>query len=365
MPPLKGRNALTILYTILIFGVIIFVHEFGHFILCRICGVKVNEFALGMGPRILKYQGRRTLYALRLFPIGGFCAMEGEDPSETNVLGAASSDQEEEPPVFIGREEPFYKKSVWKRVLICGAGAFMNLLLGFILILCITAPQKQFVSTTIAGFRENAPAGVSALQVDDRIIKIDGTTIFTAADIPTVLQLSKNGVADVTVLRNGKKVVLPQVDFSVRTEEGELALALGFYVYPVEPTFFGAIAESARQTISTARNSWLSIGALFTGRIGFSELSGPVGVGKYVGEAAKLGLSSLVSIAAFISISIGMFNLLPFPALDGRRIVFLLVEAVRRKPINPRWEAYVNTAGLLLLFGLMIVVTLKDIWGLF
>ena len=145
MPPLKGSNALTILYTILIFGVIIFVHEFGHFILCRICGVKVNEFALGMGPRILKYQGRRTLYALRLFPIGGFCAMEGEDPSETNVLGAASSDQEEEPPVFIGREEPFYKKSVWKRVLICGAGAFMNLLLGFILILCITAPQKQFV----------------------------------------------------------------------------------------------------------------------------------------------------------------------------------------------------------------------------
>lgn len=354
---------MTIIYTILIFGVIIFVHEFGHFILCRICGVKVNEFAMGMGPRILKYQGKRTLYALRLFPIGGFCAMEGEDPSEANVLGAGEGAEE---PVFVGREEPFCKKSVWKRALICGAGAFMNLLLGFALMLCITIPQKQFVSTTVAGIREDAPEGVrNALRTDDRILKIDNTTIFTASDIPTMLQLSKDGVVDVTVLRDGAKVRLPQVDFSVQTEDGSLALALGFYVYPVEPTFWGTLSESARQTVSTARNSWLSIGALFTGRIGFSELSGPVGVGKYVGEAARMGLSSLISIAAFISISVGMFNLLPFPALDGGRIVFLLVEAIRRKPLNPRWEAGVNTAGLLLLFALMIAVTFKDIWNLF
>lgn len=390
----KGAAVLAIIYTIIIFGIIIFIHEFGHFLVCRLTGVKVNEFAMGMGPKILKYQGKRTLYSLRLFPIGGFCSMEGEDSSESVVLGAAdgsadsgaspSADDDvsaesvvrteaipEPPPESIPsdsrrrKEEPFYKKSILKRVLICGAGAVMNLLLGFLLILCITAPQEKFVSTKIAGFHENAPAGISQLQVDDEILKVNGTTIFIANDIPMVLQLSKTGVADITVRRNGEQITLNDVDFSVKTETGEAAIALGFYVYPVEPTFFGAVAESAKQTVSTARNSWLSIQGLFTGKIGFSELSGPVGVGKYVGEAAKYGFSSLVSIAAFISISIGMFNLLPFPALDGGRILFLLIEAVRRKPINPKWEAYINTAGLLLLFGLMIVVTLKDIWGLF
>ncbi len=359
---------MAVVYTILIFGVIIFIHELGHFILCRMCGVKVTEFALGMGPKIWKHQGKRTLYSLRLFPIGGFCAMEGDDASgEEALLGApAVSAETQEPPVSDGkREKEFGETPVWQRILICGAGAAMNLLLGFVIILCLTSVQDKYVSTKIAGFHENKPAGISALQVDDEILKVNNTSIFAANDIPTILQLSKTGIVDITVRRNGEKIVLKDVDFTVTGTDGTKGIALGFYVYPIQPSFFGAIGESAKETLSTARNSWLSVAALFTGKIGFSELSGPVGVGKFVGEAAKVGFSSLLSIAAFISISIGMFNLLPFPALDGGRILFLLIEVIRRKPINPKWEGYINTAGLVILFGLMIAVTFKDILGLF
>jgi len=362
---------LAVVYTILIFGVIIFVHEFGHFLLCRICGVKVNEFAIGMGPKLLKHQGKRTLYSLRLLPVGGFCAMEGEDASESAVLGAAqsgedaSSGDEAPPAVYYGREQPFYKRSVLRRVLICGAGAGMNLLLGLVLLFSIALPQEQFTSCTIASFREDAPAGISALREGDQILRINGSAVFTANDIPTLLTLSKTGVVDVLVRRDGEKVLLENVDFTVGEKNGQPELALGFYVYPIQRTFLSAVTESVKQTVSTARNSWLSVGALFTGKVGFADLSGPVGVGKYVGEAARYGLSTLLNLAAFISISVGMFNLLPFPALDGGRILFLLIEAVRRKPLNPKWESYINAAGLVLLLVLMAAVTFKDILGLF
>ena len=358
---------LTILITILIFGVIIFIHEFGHFIVARLCHVTVLEFSLGMGPVILKHQGKRTLYSLRLFPIGGFCSMEGEDAAGSGSVELPGKELPEEaaPPVEEPDPNAFNKKSVPARIAISAAGAFMNILLGFAIILSLVAFQPYYISPVIAQFNEDAPAGISTLQEGDKILKMNKTSIVFYTDISFELSRDSDSIVDMVVLRDGKKVSLPAINFSVKGEDGKLYWSPGFKVTRVSPSFFGAFDYAGRQTFSLMRNSILSISDLVTGRIGLSELSGPVGVGQVVGQAAQAGLMSVLSLAAFISISIGIFNLLPFPALDGGRIVFLLLEAVRRKPVNPKWEGYINAAGLILLFGLMIVVTLKDIIGLF
>lgn len=377
---------LTILYTILIFGVIIFVHELGHFITARLTGVKVNEFALGMGPAIWKHQGKRTLYSLRIFPIGGFCAMEGEDggPSEKETDGEGAEPPAEELPAKTAqaveagqegktgpREAPFYEKSVPKRILICAAGAAMNLLLGFVLTACTFIGQPYYTSAVVAVFSEDASTQASGLCVGDEIIRINGASIVSENDIPFEIIRDSDGVVDMVVVREGERVELPGVRFTVEETDGVKSPVLDFKVKAVDASFFTALNKAARQTYSTARNAIVSIGDLITGRemltgkVGFKDLSGPVGVGQVVGQAAQVGFGSILNIAAFITISIGMFNLLPFPALDGGRIIFLLIEAIRRKPVNPKWEGYINMAGLMLLFLLMILVTFKDIFNLF
>ena len=337
----------TILLTILIFGVIIFIHEFGHFITARMTGVTVNEFSLGMGPAILKKQGKKTLYSLRLLPIGGYCAMEGE-----------TEDSED--------ENSFRSKSVPKRILICAAGAAMNIILGFILMLVTLIGEPYYSSSTVAVFNsEDALSAQSGLMVGDTIKKVNHTTIFTANDIVFELLRDDDGIVSMEVVRDGQTVKLDGVQFKVSGEGNNKSLDLDFKVLAEDASFFGAIGQTWGSTVSLVRNTWVSIGDLITGHIGISELSGPVGVGEVVGQAAAIGWRSLVNIAAFISISIGIFNLLPFPALDGGRIVFLIIEAIRRKPINPKIENWVNTVGLILLFALMIVVTFKDVLGLF
>ena len=338
---------ITILLTILIFGIIIFIHEFGHFITARMTGVKVNEFSLGMGPAILKKQGKKTLYSLRLLPIGGYCAMEGEN-----------EDSED--------ENAFRSKSVPKRILICAAGAAMNIILGFILTLVTFSGEPYYSSSTVAVFNsENALSKQSGLMVGDTIKKVNHTTIFTANDIVFELLRDDDGIVSMEVVRNGETVRLETVQFQVSGEGEEKTLDLDFKVFAEDASFLGAVRQTWGSTISLVRNTWVSIGDLITGNIGISELSGPVGVGEVVGQAAAIGWKSLVNVAAFVSISIGIFNLLPFPALDGGRIVFLIIEGIRRKPINPKIENWVNAAGLILLFALMLVVCFKDILGLF
>ena len=337
---------MTIIYTILIFGLIIFIHELGHFIVARLCKVKVNEFSLGMGPAILKIQPKDTLYALRLLPIGGYVAMEGElDDSED-----ANS---------------FAKKSVIKRIAICAAGATMNLLLGFLIIAFTLVGASQYNSTTVAQFKDDASTSQTGLQEGDKIVKMNNTTIFTDKDIVFEIMRDTDGVIDMEVMRDSQRVELANVEFTVSGEGAQKQIYLDFMVNPEKASFFGGIGRAVRETISLARNSWASIGDLVTGKIKIMELSGPVGVGQVVGQAAAVGFKSVLSIAAFISISIGMFNLLPFPALDGGRIVVYIIEAIRRKPLPQKVEGYINATGLILLFGLMIVITFKDIIGLF
>ncbi len=337
----------TIVLTVLIFGLIIFAHEFGHFITARMTGVKVNEFALGMGPAIWKKQGKETLYALRLLPIGGYCAMEGEDEDSEDV-------------------NSFRNKSVPRRILICAAGATMNIILGFVLTLTTFIGEPYYSSKTVAVFNtEDALSQQTGLMIGDEIQKVNGGSIFIANDIVFELLRDDDGVVTMDVIREGKPVHLDAVEFKITGEGAEASLDLDFKVLAEPASVFGAIGQTCGTTVSLVRNTWVSVLDLITGNIGISELSGPVGVGEVVGQAAAIGWQSVVSIAAFISISIGIFNLLPFPALDGGRIVFLIIEGIRRKPINPKYEGWINAAGLILLFGLMIIVTCKDIIGLF
>lgn len=337
---------MSIIYTILIFGVIILIHELGHFLVARLSGITIQEFSIGMGPAIFKRKGKQTLYSIRLLPIGGYVAMAGEDE--------ASDD-----------ENAFCNKPIWKRMLVILAGAFMNLILGFGIMFGIYAMEPAYNTTTVAQFLENATTQESGLQVGDKIVKMNKSTILTDQDIIFEIVRDDDGLIDMQVIRDGKKVMLSQVNFDVTGEGAERQFTIDFKVLGQKRTIFSTTEYTFKKTISLAKNAWASVGDLITGKIGFNELSGPVGVGQAVEEAKNYGVQNVLMLAAFITISIGMFNLLPFPALDGGRFVFLVIEAIIRRPINRKVEAYVNGVGLLLLFGLMIVITLKDIIHLF
>ena len=344
-----------ILIALIVFGVIIAIHEFGHFIVAKLCGIRVNKFAIGMGPVILKKQGKETEYSLRLLPVGGFCAMEGEDDSSDDPCA-------------------FSKKCVPKRMAVVVAGAVMNLVLGFVLILTQTLLYQKVVTTTIAGFSyaEDAETGertststseACGLQVGDTIISIEGMRIFSDTDLSYKLQNTENDKMTVVVKRGGERVTLENVTFYNTATEGRL----DFYVKAEDCNFFNVIRYSALNTISTGRLIWASLIDLVNGKYGFHDLSGPVGIINTIGTAVSMGetiresLISLLSLSAFITINVGIFNLLPLPALDGGRLLFLLVEAIRRKPINPEHEGMVHFIGLALLMLLMVAVTFQDI----
>lgn len=335
-----------IILTILLFGVLIFIHEFGHFITAKLSGVRVNEFALGMGPVIWKTKKNETQYALRLLPIGGFVSMEGED-EQSDAEGS------------------FSKARVWNKILIVVAGAVMNLLLGFLLLVIVVSQQSAIGTTTIARFEEGATSS-QMLQLDDRIVQINGSAVHIDYDIIYTMMRDPDGKVDMVVMRDGQKVTLEGVPFSTeQMEDGTVTTMLDFKVYGQEKTVGRVLRQAFFYTGTVAKLVWTSLIDIVTGRFGINQLSGPVGVASAVGEATSMGLSSFLMLAAFITINLGVFNLLPIPALDGGRLLFLLIEAVRRKPINPKYEGYVHAFGFLLLFGLMIVVTFNDIVRLF
>lgn len=337
---------MSIIYTILIFAVIIFIHELGHFTVAKLCKVRVNEFSLGMGPTILKKQGKTTLYSLRLLPIGGYVSLEGED------------DDSDDPNSFVNQ-------SKLKRTAILIAGAVMNLVLGFVIMLCINAAQPVYNSATVARFLPNATTEATGLEVGDRIVKMNKTTILNDKDIIFEILRDSDAKVDMQVIRNGKRISLEGVQFDVIGESVNKEIRIDFNVLGVKRTFFSAFDYTFKNTVSLARNSWVSIGDMLSGKININELSGPVGVGQVVDEATGIGASAVFMLAAFITISVGMFNLLPFPALDGGRIILLLVEAIRKKPISRKVENAINGIGFILLMGLTIFITFKDIIKLF
>ena len=335
-----------IVLTVLMFGFLIFIHEFGHFIAAKVSGVKVNEFSVGMGPAVWSTEKKGTKYALRLLPIGGYVSMEGED-------------------VASEAEGSFSKTPVWRRIVIVVSGAIMNILLGFLLLVTIVTMQDAIGTTTIAKFDENATSS-QVLQTEDQILSINGSAIHIDYDIIYTMMRDYDGAVDITVLRDGEKLSFTDVPFSTETmEDGSVVTTLDFKVYGIQKTVLRVLRYSFHYTGTVAKLVWTSLIDIVTGRYGINQLSGPVGIASAVSEASAQGLQSLLMLAAFITINLGVFNLLPIPALDGGRLLFLLIEAVRRKPLDPKYEGLVHGLGFVLLIGLMLIVTFNDILRLF
>ncbi len=331
----------SILLTLLIFAVIILIHEGGHFTAAKLCGVKVNEFSIGMGPSLFHFGKGETRYSLRLLPIGGYVSMEGEDDSSNDPRA-------------------FCRQPVWKRIIIVIAGAVMNLLLGFLIVLALTAPKEKLASTTIAQFMEGASTSLCGLREGDQILSINGRSIWVESDIIYALSADTDGIVDMEVRRNGQRIKLTDVAFQM--EDG--TIMIDFKVVGISKSVGSVLSYSLRKTASIGRLVWISVGQLVTGKASVSELSGPIGTAQAVGEASKAGLSTVMNLFAFITVNVGIFNLLPIPALDGGRLVFLLIEGITRHRVNPRYEAYIHFAGFILVFGLIIFVSFHDIVNL-
>lgn len=339
------------LVAILFFGLLISIHELGHFTFAKLFKVKVNEFALGMGPAIFKRKKGETTYALRLLPIGGYVSMEGEDEESTD-------------------ENAFNRKKVWQKIIIVAAGAIMNLILGVVIVATCLSMEDLIGTNQIHSFEKNAVSQQSGLEVGDQILEINGHRVFSDMDISFLMTRSEDGIYDMTVRRDGEKVELSDIKFETTVEQGYTLIKYDFIIRGVEPNFLNVVTNAFKQTASIGRLVWLSLFDLVTGKFGLSDLSGPVGTVNILADItssaveSRANLISALTLMAFVSINIGIFNLLPLPALDGGRLFFLAVEGIRRKPINPKYEGYVHGAGLVLLLLLMVVVTFNDILNL-
>ncbi len=330
---------------ILVFILLIFIHEFGHFIAAKLLGVRVNEFAIGMGPKIVKWGKGETKYSINWLPFGGYCAMEGEDE--------ASSD-----------ERAFCNKKPWRRFLIVVMGAVFNLILGLVLVAVTLIPQQRFTTTVVDSFHENSVSSQYGLQEGDKIIAVDGRKIFTTYDLSYAFSNIDDGAIDITVKRDGEKVKLKDVKFKSEEIEGINYLTVDFYVKGKDKTFTSFIGHTFDTAISNCAVVYRSLIDLVTGRYGISAMSGPVGVTVAIGSVAKRSLNDLLQMMALITINLGLFNLLPIPALDGGRLVFILLEMIFRKPVPQKYESIVHAIGMVLLFGLIIIISIKDIWSL-
>lgn len=338
---------LYILVALLIFGLLIFIHEFGHFICARAFGVGVKEFAIGFGPKLFSWKSKKydTRYGLRLFPLGGFVSMVGEDEASD-------------------AENAFCNKSVWKRICIVLAGPVMNILLGFLLMLVLVLGQGTLASTTIAKFDENALSS-EKLCVEDKIVKVGKTNVHTFQDV--IYEIMNQGYepVDITVVRNGEKIVVEDVVFPVISEQGAEFGEYDFIPYAEKPTAFSYIKHAYFRSVSTVKMVVDSFVDLLGGRYGMEAISGPVGVTEVMVDAAKTGFFTLLYVVIVISMNLGVFNLVPFPVFDGGRILLLLIEAVRRKPLKKEVEGYINSVGVMILFAFMAFIIVKDVFGLF
>ena len=347
-----------ILIAILIFGVLIAVHEFGHFLAAKACGVRVNEFSIGMGPQLFHKTKGDTEYSLRLLPIGGYCAMEGEDEDSDDDRA-------------LGRQV------WWKKFIIFVAGAFMNFLTGLIIVICLYAGAQAFYTTEIVELNPDFPQqGEDGLMPGDMIYAINGERIYLKSDVSLIMGLGDTGTIDMTVLRDGKKLDRTLTRQVYTDENGQEYEAYGFtYGGIVEATPLLRLQYSWYQTMDYVRIVRLSLQMLLGGKVGIKDMSGPVGI---VSEMSKVAAASDSKVTAllnmlyfggFIAINLAVMNLLPIPALDGGRIVCLLitvaVEAVTKKKINPKYEGYLHGAGMILLLALMAIIMFKDVIFLF
>lgn len=410
---------LYVLVAVLFFGVIIFIHEFGHFIFAKLFKVKVNEFAIGMGPAIFKKQGKVTKYTLRLLPIGGYNSMEGEDENSED-------------------EGAFCNKAVWKRFIIVAAGGIFNIILGFIICVAVIGSGELVGTSTVNQFYEGAVScAEGGLQSGDKILRIDGKRVFSDYDVSFLMQRNNNGKYDFVVERNGEKISLPGVEFLTRTggnfsfdpenrisglgqsvkkggmRENDVIIAVNgvkvgsneelkaqidkdtdftvsftverdgqtvecenvqmstvtvfdFTVLGEEKNLFNVTGGAVKYGVSISRMVYLSLIDMISGKYGLSDLSGPIGTIDIIADVAQTSAeetdySYLFMIMALITINIGLVNLLPIPALDGGRLLFMIIEIIFRRPVPKKYEGFIHAAALVLLLGLIAVISVSDI----
>lgn len=346
-----------IIFGILLFSVLIFVHELGHFVAAKLSGVQVNEFAIFMGPAIVKWQRGETLYSIRTIPFGGYCAMEGEDEDTDN-------------------DRSFQKAAWWKRLCILVAGAFMNFVAGILLMTIVFGPTKQITDPVIAEVQEGCTiVREDGLHLGDRILEVDGEKLILANDFSMMLTLNGGDVHDLVVERDGEKVILE--DFVMEKHLfGEEEVPRYGFSFGIKTLNFGEKVEYIwHSCLAVVRDVRLSLQMLLTGKAGVQDMMGPVGIVQVMSESTQQvpkfvdKLRNLLYFGAFISINLGVMNLLPIPAVDGGRVFGLLVttaiETVTRKKVNPKVEGYIHTAGFLLLMALMVFILFKDIFFIF
>ena len=355
IPALK--TAIYILLAVGVFGALILIHEFGHYITARLCGVTVREFALGMGPLIFSRVSQKSgiRYSVRLLLLGGYVSMDGEDGTSENP-------------------NAFCNKNIWQRILIIVAGAGMNILLGFLVMFILTTSTVMgtegalLPTNVIAEFDENATsnqAGENGLMVGDRVVSVNGFPVFTGYDLIYEITNSAYEPVDMVVVRNDRFYFLKDVQFPTTEESGIAFGSYDFKVYGKTPNILNLSLYSVNRATSTVKMVYDSLFDLITGRYGADAVSGPVGTTEVIGQAAQAGGATFLYLVAVITINLGVFNLLPVPALDGGRLLFLLIELFRGKPINRDLEGYVHFIGIIVLFALMALISVKDIIGLF
>lgn len=351
--------AIYIIIAILMFGVLIALHEFGHFITAKLLGVRVNEFAIGMGPLVWSKQKGETQYSLRAIPMGGFCAMEGED------------DDSKDP-------RSFSNKPAWKKFIILVAGSAMNFLTGLVLLLVVYSQATGFITPVIADLMDGFPyESEEGLLAGDRIVSVNGERIYSKSDLDLFFSRAGGENMDLVIERDGLRLVREDFPLVPRPYEynGETRMMYGLTFAVEKATPLVRLQQSWYSAMDMVRLVRVSLTDLFTGRAGIKDMSGPIGIVNAIGEVGAEAESTadavmgILNFVAFIAINLAVMNLLPIPALDGGRIFFLAVNGIftffTRKRLDPKYEGYVNAAGFLCLILLMVVVAFNDIVKLF
>ncbi|NLA85702.1 MAG: hypothetical protein GX847_00140 [Clostridiales bacterium] len=349
-----------IVIAILAFGFLIVIHELGHFMAAKAFNVKVVEFSIGMGPKLLKKQGKETLFSLRALPIGGSCMMEGEDEATPDPRS-------------------FTAQARWKRFIILIAGSFMNFLTGAVVVLILVSQAAGFVGNTVTALADGFPLkGETGLMEGDKIVSINGERIYYSSDFLTFLSLAGDRPVDMVIMRNGEKITRNSFPLRMReyTEDGEHRLRYGITFDRIDATLGEKLKYTGYQTMNFVRITRVSFSMLFSGAAGIKDLSGPVGIVSAINEVGQDAesttaekLYSIVNFCAFIAVTLAVMNMLPIPALDGGRIFLMvvtyLIEKITRRRLDPKYEGYVHTAGFVLLLGLMVFVMVNDVVKLF
>lgn len=347
---------LTLIYFVIMLGIIVFVHELGHFLWAKKSGVYCYEFSIGFGPKIFSFKRKNdeTTYSIRAFPVGGYVSMAGEEVDDDKS---------------VPKSKKMYNKPWYKKLVIVLSGVTHNFILGFVVLLLMALIYGAVPTKPVLGVVDKAsPSYKAGIRVGDEITKINGKKVRTWDDVVLTLTLSNNKKHQkFTIIDkyNNEKIISVKPK-EIKDKKGNKSYSYGIGLTDKkEHGFINSIKYASSKFISLFKSMIVTIKALVTGKIGINSLSGPVGIYSIVGEQSKTGLYGLMYLLAYLSINVGFINLLPFPAFDGYRAVIIIIETITGKKVNPKVDAIVNNIGLFLLFGLMIFITIKDILKLF